>query len=287
METIMTIPAEALQTIATETSRIALEYRKHLVPEVKPDMSIVTNGDKAVARAAHKALAELVPGIISIDEEDPQCRAGFDQAEWAAIIDPIDGTHNYCSGLERFGTAIGIVHRGIMKYGLLSLPEFGTAILAGADGLFSADLHSGTRTALTIPRHKAPHGKSVVSCAQKICRERMLSDPKEGDEDNGNLWTGWLAADGSVVYSNYRLIEGRTAGYVGLINLWDIGGAIPFFEPMGLEMTWLGNGERCGTTVNELIRGDGTKDHWKLKDNVFIAPTNGLQLLNGRIVVPT
>ena len=96
----------------------------------KPDGSPVTEADILLESRIADWLAARLPGLTLIGEES--YAGGPAPAEgWVAILDPIDGTENFCSGLKLWGTSLslweGRAHRG----SLLMLPELGDHLASG------------------------------------------------------------------------------------------------------------------------------------------------------------
>ena len=50
---------------------------------------------------------------------------------YVVILDPIDGTENFCSGLKEWGVSLGIWHDGKHLGSLLMMPELGESIITG------------------------------------------------------------------------------------------------------------------------------------------------------------
>ncbi len=96
----------------------------------KPDGSPVTDADLLVEREVGALLAERLPGIAVIGEESSP---GLTPAVegYVAVIDPIDGTENFCSGLPEWGTSLGIWHSGDHVASMLLLPELGHCLMTG------------------------------------------------------------------------------------------------------------------------------------------------------------
>jgi histidinol-phosphatase len=89
-----------------------------LVVETKPDLSPVTEADRAVEQVLRKRIAEERPGHGVVGEE-----FGAGQptgARW--ILDPIDGTKNYLRGVPVFATLIALEHDGAGVIGVASAP---------------------------------------------------------------------------------------------------------------------------------------------------------------------
>src|SRR6516225_598252 len=76
------------------------------VKQKSSSFDLVTEGDEAAERAISKELAAAFPGSVIIGEEAastaPGIVAAIADAELAFIIDPIDGTRNFVSGLPLF-----------------------------------------------------------------------------------------------------------------------------------------------------------------------------------------
>jgi histidinol-phosphatase len=92
-----------------------------LVVETKPDLSPVTEADRAVEQALRKRIAESRPGHGVVGEELGAEERG--DARW--ILDPIDGTKNYVRGIPVFGTLIALQREGAVVLGVVSAPALG------------------------------------------------------------------------------------------------------------------------------------------------------------------
>ena len=71
--------------------------------ETKPDMTPVTEADRAVEEALRKRLATDRPDHAVVGEE-----FGAESGRTRWIIDPIDGTKNYVRGVPVWGALIGL-----------------------------------------------------------------------------------------------------------------------------------------------------------------------------------
>src|SRR5581483_7303983 len=71
----------------------------------KPDLSLVTDADRAVEQAIRARLAERRPNDALLGEEFG--RIGDGRRQW--VIDPIDGTHNYVRGVPVWASLIGLL----------------------------------------------------------------------------------------------------------------------------------------------------------------------------------
>jgi myo-inositol-1(or 4)-monophosphatase len=79
----------------------------------------VTEADRAAESAMRRLIGEAFPhhGVIGEEfgEQAPD-------SEYVWVLDPIDGTKSFISGLPLWGTLIGLLHRGSPCYGLMNQP---------------------------------------------------------------------------------------------------------------------------------------------------------------------
>jgi myo-inositol-1(or 4)-monophosphatase len=98
----------------------------------KADGSPVTEADLFLERRLADWLGGRLPGLTLIGEESfCDGAAGAAPAGWAAILDPIDGTENFCSGLKEWGVSLSLWHDGGHAGSLLLLPELGESLASG------------------------------------------------------------------------------------------------------------------------------------------------------------
>lgn len=97
-------------------------FGQPLVVDIKADDSPVTMADRGVEAALRARLAECHPDHGILGEE--QGRERLD-AEYVWVIDPIDGTRSFISGLPLWGTLIALMHRGQAVLGLVDVPAIG------------------------------------------------------------------------------------------------------------------------------------------------------------------
>jgi histidinol-phosphatase len=89
-----------------------------LVVETKPDLTPVTEADRAVEEALRKQLAVERPGHGVVGEEFGS--EGGTAARW--ILDPIDGTKNYVRGVPVWATLIALEQDNELRVGVVSAP---------------------------------------------------------------------------------------------------------------------------------------------------------------------
>jgi myo-inositol-1(or 4)-monophosphatase len=96
----------------------------------KSDGSPVTQADKLLERVIRQHLEQHLPALTFIGEESFDFRT-IAQTGYLALLDPIDGTENFCSGLKEWGVSLGIWRDGAHQGSLLLMPELGERLLTG------------------------------------------------------------------------------------------------------------------------------------------------------------
>lgn len=115
--------AEFAGTLADTTDAMAMRYfRKPLDIEAKADASPVTQADRAIETAMRRHIAEAFPAHGILGEEHEDARLDADRI-W--VIDPIDGTKSFLSGMPSFGTLIACLSAGVPDIGVISIPPTG------------------------------------------------------------------------------------------------------------------------------------------------------------------
>lgn len=115
--------AHFANTLADTTDAMAMSYfRKPLDIEAKADDSPVTQADRAIEAEMRRQIAEAFPshGILGEEHEDARL-----DAERIWVIDPIDGTKSFLSGMPSFGTLIACLENGVPDIGVISIPPSG------------------------------------------------------------------------------------------------------------------------------------------------------------------
>jgi inositol-phosphate phosphatase/L-galactose 1-phosphate phosphatase/histidinol-phosphatase len=94
-------------------------FRQPLRVEDKPDRSPVTAADRAAEAAMRGLIEARFPGHGIIGEEFGRVR---EDAELVWVLDPIDGTKSFISGVPLFGTLIALCHRDRPILGIIDQP---------------------------------------------------------------------------------------------------------------------------------------------------------------------
>ncbi len=93
--------------------------RRSMAVESKADASPVTVADRAAEMAMRQAIEASYPDHGIFGEEYGHARP---EAPWQWILDPIDGTKSFVTGLPIFGTLIALTHQGQPLLGVIDQP---------------------------------------------------------------------------------------------------------------------------------------------------------------------
>jgi myo-inositol-1(or 4)-monophosphatase len=98
----------------------------------KPDGSPVTEADIYLETLIAGWLNDRLPDLDFIGEESFGKTERVEPRDgWIAVLDPIDGTENFCSGLKEWGVSLSLWHGADHAGSLLMLPELGDAMMTG------------------------------------------------------------------------------------------------------------------------------------------------------------
>jgi histidinol phosphatase-like enzyme (inositol monophosphatase family) len=200
----------------------------------------VTEGDRAAEEAIRALIEREFPDHGILGEEHGNI--GLDR-EYVWVIDPIDGTRAFISGLPVWGTLIGLQKAGRAIMGMIDQPFTGERYFADGNG----SLYSG------------PEG------------ERRLTVRDCGDLSNAILFTTSPHIFGEDEIGKYRAVERQVrlfrygidcyayallaAGHVDLVienslKPYDVGGIIPVIEQAGgIITTWDGGRPEMGGSI--------------------------------------
>lgn len=119
---------------ARRAGDIAMEYfrcnHKIDVHNKLNDSDIVTIADKKCEEFIKNYIRENYPGH-SILSEETGVTDGLDACRW--VIDPIDGTTNFYSGIPLWGISIGFEYNGETVIGVVYMPATDELFYAGKD----------------------------------------------------------------------------------------------------------------------------------------------------------
>jgi myo-inositol-1(or 4)-monophosphatase len=200
----------------------------------------VTEADRGAEAAIREIIAEVYPDHGILGEEHGS--VGVDR-EHVWVIDPIDGTRAFISGLPVWGTLIGFYENGRAIMGVMDQPFIGERFSAGPAGAFY--------------RGPAGHGRLAVrDCGDLASATLFTTSPKIFPDSHRDRYDAvedavTLARYGCDCYA-YALLAGGHIDVVVEAGLkpYDIAALIPIIEGAGGVVTdWSGGRPEAGGDI--------------------------------------
>jgi histidinol-phosphatase len=204
---------EFAASLADLADRLALERfgAADLRVETKPDLSPVTEADKAIEQALRERIAAERPADSVLGEE--QGASGEGGRRW--ILDPIDGTRNYSRGIPIFATQIALEIDGEVELGLISAPALGRRwwaergkgafrsdgpiSVSGVERLEDATVSIGWGTRMKVSKIERLENAAVsFELSEGIERLAPLAERAWHTRSFGDFWQHMLVAEGCV-----------------------------------------------------------------------------------------
>ncbi len=211
--------------------------RPGLAVETKADQTPVTLADRGAEELLRTLIAKQFPAHGIIGEELGPDRP---DAEWVWVLDPIDGTKSFITGVPLWGILIALLHRGEPVLGCIHQPIL-RQLMVG----------DGKATLL--------NGQPVRSRAVARLEEATLltSDPlNPAKYQNGDAYAA-LAQRAKLVRTwgdcyGYLLVAGGWADVMldPIMNPWDIAALVPVIRGAGGAITdWQGKDPVRGNSI--------------------------------------
>ena len=127
---------ETAHALADLSGQVILPYfRRPMAIDNKAAQGFdpVTAADRGAERAIREVLAKRHPDHAILGEE---FGAQTSQSPYTWVIDPIDGTKAFITGMPLWGTLIGVTHDGRATLGLMDQPFTRERVWAGPDASF-------------------------------------------------------------------------------------------------------------------------------------------------------
>jgi histidinol-phosphatase len=200
--------------------------------QTKPDLTPVTEADRAVEQAIRERLVAVRPRDSVLGEEYGTLNVEDGARRW--IIDPIDGTKNYVRGIPVWATLLALEDHGRMTIGVVSAPALGRRWWASRGrGAFVSDGLSERERPLNVSSvhelgdaqlclsglgswDEAGSLEAVLELSRRCWRTRGF----------GDFWGYMLVAEGAADVS-----------CEAVVSLWDLAAAKVIVEEAGGRFT--------------------------------------------------
>jgi fructose-1,6-bisphosphatase/inositol monophosphatase family enzyme len=136
------------------------------IREKSSRFDVVTDADEAAERVISNGLEAAYPGTTIVGEEnasrDPTLLGAIGTADLAFVVDPLDGTKNFASGLPLFGTMAAATVRGEVILAAIHDPvSRTTALAARGEGAWMQD-ERGSCTDLRVSNAGPVHEMDAI-----------------------------------------------------------------------------------------------------------------------------
>lgn len=180
---------------------------------LKNDMSYVTEGDFLCQEVIYRFFSNI-PDYYVISEEKNNSDFCFKNNSNIVVVDPIDGTENFKSGLKEWGIGVSIYHGNSHVESMIAIPEMDILVCSG-------DM---------IKKHK---GSRIRGLSSSLTKKDLL-ELEEGFE---------YRIIGCCMYNMYNTISGSYASFQNPKGAccWDILPGLNLALEHGLEVEVEGN----------------------------------------------
>ena len=232
-----------LSTLADAAARQTLPLFRHRLEVANKQaggFDPVTRADRAAERAIRDLIASRFPEHGILGEEHGASEA---DSRYLWVIDPIDGTRAYISGIPLWGTLVGLYENGRALLGMMDQPFTGERYLAGPEGAFYCGPGGAKRLAA---RDCGDLSSAILFTTSPHMHTGPRKAPYEALEK-----AVMLARYGCDCYAFAML----AAGHVDIVvesglKPYDIAGLIPIVERAGgVVTTWQGGRPEQGGDI--------------------------------------
>jgi myo-inositol-1(or 4)-monophosphatase len=195
-----------------------------LAVELKADKSPVTLADRGAEELMGKMIKAKFPSHGIIGEEFGSDRP---DAEYVWVLDPIDGTKSFISGVPLFGTLIALLHEGLPVLGCIHQPILGQMVVGDGKSCTLNGRPARARNILRIEDATLLTSDPVVIANNPAARGYPpLMEKAKLARMWGDCYGYLLIATGSA-----------DVMYDPLMNPWDIAALVPVIRGAGGVIT--------------------------------------------------
>lgn len=219
-----------------EAGRLTLSYfqQDNFAVERKSDASPVTIADRSAEQLLRDRIAAAFPrdGILGEELGRTEGTSGF---TW--ILDPIDGTKSFISGVPLYGTMVAVEHAGRAVAGLVFMPGLNEGVYASqGQGTWHFRGDEQPRRSRVSQKQRLADGLVVTSQVDTFAK-RNAAGAFDSLQKAAYITRTW-----GDCYGYLLVATGRAEVMVDpILNVWDAAAVQPIVEEAGGTFTdWQG-----------------------------------------------
>ncbi len=212
-------------------------FNRDFAIEKKADKSPVTVADKAAETLIRSKVHELFPDDAVLGEEFGE-EPGTSDYQW--IVDPIDGTKSFITGVPLYSTLVAVTYRGEPHIGVINMPALNQIVFAmRGDGAWVND--PSARDGFVAAR------VSQVSQLSESAFVTTQNDSFQIREAREKYWQlesqCYITRTWGDGYGYFLVATGRAELMVDpIVNAWDVAAVMPVVIEAGGKFTdWSGS----------------------------------------------
>jgi len=222
--------------IARESGEIIRTYFQtdQFELEKKADQSPLTIADRETEQFLRREIEVEFPEDTILGEEFAE-KQGNPDVRW--ILDPIDGTKSFISGVPLFGTMIGVEIEGVPTIGSVYFPGLDEGIYACAgQGAWHFRGDESPSRASVSERHDLAEAIVVTTEVETFAKRNSVEIWQQLSEAT------YFARTWGDVYGYLLVATGRVDVMIDpVLNIWDAAAVQPIIEEAGGRFTdWAG-----------------------------------------------
>ena len=213
---------------------LAFFRQPELLVERKGDQSPVTLADRDAETHLREHILADFPRDGVLGEEFGE-QAGDSGFRW--ILDPIDGTKSFISGVPLYGTLVAVEHEGQNVVGVIYIPALKEGVYAeSGQGAWLVEGGGEPRRATVATSQQLGDGLLVTSELEGWARRGVLDKLVQLQQ------AAWFARTWGDCYGYVLVATGRALAMIDpCMNLWDAAAVQPIIREAGGTFTdWQG-----------------------------------------------
>jgi histidinol phosphatase-like enzyme (inositol monophosphatase family) len=215
---------------AESAKEILPHYGPDVTVEKKSDATPVTLADRNAEKRIREILAQHYPEHGVIGEEFGRER---DDAEFVWVLDPVDGTKSFISGVPLFATLIALLHNGRPVLGAIHQPVLEQLVIGDCETTTLNDKPVNGRPACPL--------SEATLCTTDPIRPTLWQNNAQWDQlpPKTALYRSWGDAGGYILLCS---------GFIDimcdpLMEIWDCAAILPCLQGAGFTVTGWNGGD--------------------------------------------